>query len=52
MRCLLNESVQAGNNEIIWQGWDDRDRQVASGVYFYRLEEGNFQETRSMALLK
>jgi FlgD Ig-like domain len=35
-----------------WDGTDDRGRRVASGVYFYRLENAGEQTTRKMLLLK
>ncbi len=35
-----------------WDGTDDRGRRVASGVYFYRLENAGEHTTRKMLLLK
>jgi hypothetical protein len=37
---------------IIWDGKDDLQRSVSSGVYFYKLINGNFSQTRKMILLK
>ena len=42
----------AGRHEVVWRGRDQADRQVAAGVYFYRLEGGTFNQTRRMMLVK
>ncbi|MFA6911480.1 MAG: T9SS type A sorting domain-containing protein, partial [Candidatus Cloacimonadaceae bacterium] len=36
---LLNESLAGGNHNVVWNGRDDGNRPVASGVYFTRLEQ-------------
>ena len=35
-----------------WNGRDQADRMVASGVYFYRLATAGFSQTRKMILIK
>jgi hypothetical protein len=45
-------TVVAGDHAVAWRGRDDRERQVAAGVYFYRLEAGEYSETKRMALVK
>jgi len=53
VRVLLdNETLAPGRNEAVWNGRDGSDRQVASGTYFYRLDVGNFTETKRMILVK
>ncbi len=37
---------------IIWNGTDENDQPVSSGVYFYKLKSGNFEQTKKMILLK
>jgi len=37
---------------MIWTGRDNTGRRVASGTFFYRLEAGEYSETRRMALIK
>ena len=46
------EFETAGRHEVVWRGRDQADRQVAAGVYFYRLEGGTFNQTRRMMLVK
>ena len=44
---LVNQYMQAGNYEVKFDG-----SRMASGIYFYRLEVGNFQSVKKMILMK
>lgn len=46
------ETSGAGRHEVVWNGRDETGRNVAAGVYFYRLDAGGYSETRRMALVK
>ena len=49
---LADGHWEAGNHRIVWDGRDDEGREVASGIYFYRLHADSFVKTRKMLLLK
>ena len=49
---LVNESQPAGNYEVEFSVGRDSSPDIASGVYFYKLQAGSFVETRKMLLLK
>jgi hypothetical protein len=49
---LLDEHMTGGQKEIDWNAKDDRGAAVASGIYFYRLIAGDFEQTKKMALLR
>ena len=49
---LVEEPQEKGIKVIQWQGVDKLGRQVDSGIYFYKLQAGDFIKTRKMALLK
>lgn len=49
---LVEKPQAAGEHTIVWNGRDDAGRQVASGVYYYRIQAGQFVKTRKMALLR
>lgn len=52
MRSLMNEQKGAGSYEVIWDGKDDKGKEVASGIYFYQLKVGKFTQSKKMLLLK
>jgi hypothetical protein len=49
---LVNERRDAGLHEVIWDGRDHAGRMSSAGVYLYRLEVGDFIETKRMTLIK
>jgi len=51
---LVNEQQKPGNYEVQFDGTDlPAGRQgLTSGLYFYRLQSGEFIQTKKMLLLK
>ena len=52
VRKLVNEIQASGYYRIVWNGRNDTGAEVASGVYFYRLQAGNHNAIRKLVLLK
>jgi hypothetical protein len=52
VRSLLEENMQYGGHEVLWDGRNDKGELVGSGVYFYRLVAGKNVFTRKLTLLK
>ncbi|MGB8657976.1 MAG: FlgD immunoglobulin-like domain containing protein [Candidatus Zixiibacteriota bacterium] len=52
VRTLVDEQKTAGNYEVVWDGKDDRGKELASGIYFCKLTAGSYQKTRKMLLLR
>jgi hypothetical protein len=52
VRTLKRERMTAGYHQVRWDGRDFSGREVGSGVYFYRIQAGEFRETKRMVLLK
>ena len=52
IKTLINQSQDAGRQIVMWDGTDDVRRQVSAGVYLYRIQTGEFTQTRKMLILK
>jgi len=52
VRTLVDEEKPEGTYRIFWDGRDRNGHAVPSGVYFYRLQAGDFSEVKKMILLK
>jgi len=42
----------SGKYSITWNGKDENNEPVSSGIYFYKLKTDNFEKTRKMILMK
>ena len=49
---LVREEYPAGNHSVVWNGTDNQNRSVASGVYMYRMSTENYSSTKKMILIK
>ena len=53
VKTLVNEYQTAGTQSVEWNGVDDNNTSVSSGVYFYKMKAGGrYTSTRKMILLK
>jgi hypothetical protein len=49
---LVNTDLSQGLHSVVWNGKDTNNRSVASGMYFYRIESGDFRAVKKMLLMK
>lgn len=49
---VVNGEYPAGEHTATWDGTNSNGGSVSSGVYFYRIEAGDYSKTRKMMLLK
>lgn len=49
---IASESQSVGRYQVRWDGMDDRGMPVSSGIYFYQISAGKFQDVRKLMLLK
>ncbi len=52
VRSLVNSQMSTGAHSVVWNGLDDGGRSVSSGIYYYRMQAGDYNHTRKMVLVK
>lgn len=52
IRTLVNENQGNGIYRVEWNGKNDSEYDVSSGIYFYRVESENFVDTKKMMLVR
>lgn len=53
VKNLIQNRIELGNHEIVWNGTDDNDNPIASGIYFYQLRiNEQIYSTKKCLLLK
>jgi len=52
VKTLVNETMSADNHTVDWNGTDDSNNAVSSGIYFYKMRTSSYNETKKMVLMK
>ncbi|MEA2096988.1 MAG: T9SS type A sorting domain-containing protein, partial [Candidatus Cloacimonadota bacterium] len=52
VKTLVNDVRETGNYTVTWNGRDNTNKSVASGVYFYKMKAQNYNSTKKMILMK
>lgn len=53
VKTLINsKQMRKGSYEVTWDGTNNAGNEVSSGTYIYRLEYGNFSQSRKMMFMK
>jgi 5'-nucleotidase/UDP-sugar diphosphatase len=52
VKVLLDEYQRAGTQTVVWDGRNEKGEEVSSGIYFYKLQVGEFVQTKKMSLMK
>jgi len=47
-----NRSLGTNEQDVVWNGTDENGKTVSSGIYFYKLKSGSFEQTKKMILMK
>ncbi len=49
---LVNDRLNAGYHNVVWNGTDRFGKPVGTGIYFYQITVGNLTSSKKMLLLK
>ena len=52
VRNLIQNEVRFGFQSVVWDAKNDDGEQVSSGVYFYQIRSGNFNEAGKLVFVK
>jgi len=52
VKTLINSRLEKGRHVVIWDGLNDQNDGISTGIYFYKLSTGDKSTTRQMTLLK
>ncbi len=52
VKTLVNGPTAGGDHTVVWNGKNDNDNSVSSGIYFYSLKSGSHTETKKMMMVK
>ena len=52
VKKIVDDYQTAGPKTVHWDGKDESGSNVASGIYFYRLDAAGYTETKKMVLMK
>jgi hypothetical protein len=52
IKTLVDEPLSEGKYEVVWDGRDDRNLLMSTGIYIYRLQIGSQVKVKKMTLVK
>jgi hypothetical protein len=52
VRTLVDEELKSGRYVADWDGKDEQRHSVSTGIYFYRMQAGDFSDMKKMLLVK
>ncbi len=52
VKTLLADNLEVGKHSITWNGKDDNNKSVSSGIYFYKMRTAQYTSTKKMILMK
>ena len=52
VKMLINEIQSSGYKSVQWNSTNNQGKPVSAGVYLYKIQAGDFVDTKKMILLK
>ncbi len=52
VKTLADNYFTAGNHKVVWNGKDENNNTVASGMYFYKMQTNDFVQVNKVMMIK
>lgn len=52
VKHLVSEQLSEGQHSVVWNGKNDNNESVSSGIYFYKFKTDDKEISRKMILMK
>jgi len=52
VKSLFHGEMNSGRHDLEWNGTDNNNQSTGSGVYFYRVQIGEYSNMSKMLMLK
>jgi len=52
VKTLVDGDQPAGEHAVYWDGTDDNGRRLSSGIYFYKLQAGDFSAAKKLVFVR
>ncbi len=52
VKTVVNDNYTTGSHKVVWDGTDENNKSVTSGIYFYKLKTSSKTLTNKMILMK
>jgi len=52
VKTLINKDMPAGKHKVSWNGCNKSGFRLPAGSYLYKIESGNYSQTRKMLLME
>ncbi len=52
VKTLINDKLDEGSHQVVWDGTNENNQSVSSGIYFYKLQTGKYSAVKKMVMMK
>ena len=52
VKSLVTQEIKPGRYNVVWQGKNDNNRTVSSGIYFYKMQAGKYSKINKVLMMK
>jgi len=52
VKTLANTELQKGAHQLAWNAKDEKGNAVNAGIYFFKIQSGDYVETRKLSVVK